>query len=64
MFESGMHLTRALAAPARCSAGMLQHLWRAAAQRAAAAATALPDARAANAELPTDGSRALKFLRD
>jgi hypothetical protein len=43
---------------------MLQHLWRAAAQRAAAAATALPDARAANAELPTDGSRALKFLRD
>jgi hypothetical protein len=42
---------------------MLQQLWRAAAQRAAAAATAVPDARAANAELPSDGARALNFLR-
>jgi hypothetical protein len=41
---------------------MLQQLWRATAQRAAAAATAVPDARAANEELPADGTRALNFL--
>jgi hypothetical protein len=41
---------------------MLQQLWRATAQRAAAAATAVPDARAANEKLPADGARALKFL--
>ena len=63
MFESGMHREGALAAPARCSPGMLQQLWRAAAQRAAAAATAVQDARAANEELPPDGTRALNFLR-
>jgi hypothetical protein len=63
MFESGMHLAGALAAPARCGAGMLQQLWRAAAQRAAAAATAVPDARAANEELPAHGARALKSSR-
>jgi hypothetical protein len=63
MFESGMHLAGALAAPARCAPGMLQQLWRAAAQRAAAAATAVPDACAADEELPADGARALKFLR-
>jgi hypothetical protein len=51
MLESGMHRTGALAAPARCAAGMLQQLWRAAAQRAAAAATAVPDAGAAHEEL-------------
>jgi hypothetical protein len=63
MFESGMHRAGALAAPARCAAGMLQQLWRASAQRAAAAATAVPDARAANEELPADGARALNYLR-
>jgi hypothetical protein len=42
---------------------MLQQLWRAAAQRAATAATAVQDARAANEELPADGARALNFLR-
>jgi hypothetical protein len=63
MFESGMHRTGALAASARCAAGMLQQLRRAAAQRAAAAATADSDARAANEELPADGARALNFLR-
>jgi hypothetical protein len=63
VFESGMHLAGALAASARCAAGMLQQLWRAAAQRAAAAATAVADARAANAELSAHGARALKFLR-
>jgi hypothetical protein len=35
---------------------------RAAAQRAAAAATAVSDARAADEELPSDGTRALKIL--
>jgi hypothetical protein len=63
MFESGMHLEGALAAPARCAARMLQQLWRAAAQRAAAVATAASDARAANAELPADGAGALRILR-
>ena len=63
MFESRMHRAGALAASARCAAGMLQQLRRAAAQRAAAAANAVPDARAANEELPADGARALKFLR-
>jgi hypothetical protein len=63
MFESGMHRAGALAALARCAAGMLQQLWRAAAQRAAAAATAVPDARAAHKELPADGARALNSLR-
>jgi len=63
MLESGMHRAGALAAPARCSAGVLQQLWRAAAQRAAAAATAVSDARPADEELPAHGSRALKFLR-
>jgi hypothetical protein len=63
MFESGMHRAGALAAPARYAARMLQQLWRAAAQCAAAAATAVPDARAAHEELPAAGARALKFLR-
>ena len=63
MLESGMHRAGALAAPARCSAAVLQQLWRAAAQRAAAAATAVSDARPADEELPALGSRALKFLR-
>ena len=63
MPESGMHRAGALAAPARCAAGMLQQLWRAAAQRAAAAATAVPYARAANEELSSDGARALRILR-
>ena len=63
MSESGMHRAGALVAPARCAARMLQQLRRAAAQCAAAAATALPDARAANEELPPDGARALNFLR-
>jgi hypothetical protein len=63
MFESGMHCARALAAPARCAARMLQQLWRTVAQRAAAAATAVSDARAANEKLPSDGARALNFLR-
>ena len=63
MFESGMHRTGALAASARCAAGMLQQLRRAAAQRAAAAATAVQDARAANEELPPDGARPLNYLR-
>jgi len=62
MFESGMHCTGTLAASARCAAGVLQQLWRAAAQRAAAAATAVSDARAADEELPSDGTRALKIL--
>jgi hypothetical protein len=62
MFESGMHCAGALAAPARCAAGVLQQLWRAAAQRAAAAATAVPDARATDEELPADGAWALKIL--
>jgi hypothetical protein len=61
MFESGMHLAGALAASARCAAGMLQQLWRAAAQRAAAAAAAVPDARAADEESPADGARTLNF---
>jgi hypothetical protein len=61
MFESGMHCTGALAAPARCAAGMLQQLWSAAAQRAAATATAVPHARATDEELPTDGTRSLGF---
>jgi hypothetical protein len=42
---------------------MLQQLWRTVAQRAAAAATAVSDARAANEKLPSDGARALNFLR-
>jgi len=62
MFESGMHRAGALVAPARCAARMLQQLWRAAAQRAAAAAIAVPHARAANEELPPDGARTLSFL--
>ena len=62
MFESGMHRAGSLAPSARCAAGMLQQLWRAAAQRAAAAAAALPDARAADEELPSDGARTLKFF--
>jgi hypothetical protein len=41
---------------------VLQQLWSAAAQRAAAAATAVSDARAANEELPADGAWALKIL--
>jgi hypothetical protein len=64
MFESGMHRAGALAASARCTAGVLQQLRRSAAQRAAAAATAISDARAANEELPADGARALRILRD
>jgi hypothetical protein len=56
MFESGMHRAGALVAPARCAARMLQPLWRAAAQCAAAAATALPHARATHEELPADGA--------
>jgi hypothetical protein len=63
VFESGMHRARALAAPARCAAGMLQQLRRAAAQRAAAAAAAFPDARATNEELPAGWAPPLKFLR-
>jgi hypothetical protein len=63
MFESGMHRAGTLAASARCAAGKLQQLWRAAAQCATAAAAAIPDARAANEELPADGARALNFLR-
>src|ERR1700691_6544237 len=59
MFESGMHRAGALVAPARCAPRMLQPLWRAAAQRAAAAATAVPDARADHAELPSAGARAV-----
>ena len=62
MFESGMPRAGALATSARCAAGVLQQLWSAAAQRAAAAATAVPDARAADEELPSDGTRALKIL--
>jgi hypothetical protein len=42
---------------------MLQQLWRAAARRAAAAAAAVSDARAADEELPSNGARALNFLR-
>jgi hypothetical protein len=42
---------------------MLQQLWRAVAQRAAAAATAVQDARAANGELPADGARPLNLFR-
>jgi hypothetical protein len=42
---------------------MLQQLWRAAAQRTAAAAAEVSNAGAANAELPADGARALKFWR-
>lgn len=61
MFESGVHRAGALAASARCAAGVLQQLWRAAAQRAATAATTVSDARAANEKLPSDGARALKF---
>jgi len=63
MFESGMHRAGALAASARCAAGMLQQLWRAAAQRATAAAAAVSDARAAHEELSAHGARALNFLR-
>jgi hypothetical protein len=63
MFESGMYRAGALVAPARCAARMLRPLWRAAAQRAAAVATALPHARATHEELPPDGARALNFLR-
>jgi hypothetical protein len=63
MFESGMHREGALAAVARCAARMLQQLWRAVAQRAAAAATAVQDARAANGELPADGARPLNLFR-
>ena len=63
MFEPGMHRAGTLAPAARCAAGKLQQLWRAAAQRAAAAATAVSDARPADEELPAHGSRALKFLR-
>jgi hypothetical protein len=62
VFESGMHCTGPLAAPARCAARVLQQLWSAAAQRAAAAATAVPDARATDEELPADGTRSLKIL--
>ena len=62
MFESGMPRARALAASARCAAGMLQQLRCAVAQRAAATATAVPDARAADEELPADGARALNFF--
>jgi hypothetical protein len=64
MFESGMHRAGTLAPAARCAAGKLQQLWRAAAQRAASAATAISNARAANEEFPADGARPLKFLRD
>jgi hypothetical protein len=63
MFESGMYRTGALAASARCAAGMLQQLWRAAAQRAAAAAAAISDAGATDEELPADGAGALRILR-
>jgi hypothetical protein len=63
MFESGMHRAGALVAPARCAARMLQPVWRAAAQRAAAAAPAVPNARAAHEELPPDGARPLNYLR-
>jgi hypothetical protein len=63
MFESGMHRAGPLAAPARCAAGMLQQLWRAAAQRATAAAAAVSHARAADEELPADGARALRIFR-
>jgi hypothetical protein len=62
VLESGVHRARALAASARCAAGMLQQLWRAAAQRAAAAAAAVSDARATDEELPADGARALRVL--
>jgi hypothetical protein len=41
---------------------MLQQLRCAVAQRAAATATAVPDARAADEELPADGARALNFF--
>jgi len=63
MFESGMHRAGALAASARCAAGKLQQLWGTAAQRAATAATAVPDARTTHEELPADGTRSLKILR-
>ncbi len=63
MFESGMPRAGALAAPARCATRMLHQLWRAAAQRAAAVATAVSDARAAHAELQADGARPLNYLR-
>jgi hypothetical protein len=62
MFESGMPRAGTLAASARCAAGMLQQLRRAVAQRAAATAAAVPDARAADEELPADGARALNFF--
>ena len=62
MFESGMHRARALAAPARCAARMLQQLWRAVAQRAAPAASAVPNARAAHEKLPANGARTLNDL--
>jgi hypothetical protein len=41
---------------------MLQQLWRATAQRATAAASAVSDARATDEELPSDGARALNAL--
>jgi hypothetical protein len=41
---------------------MLQQLWCATAQRAAAAAAAISDACAANEELSADGARTLKFF--
>jgi len=63
MFESGMQRAGALAALARCSSGMLQPLWRSAAQRAAAAATAVSDARAADEKLSAHGAGTLNFLR-
>ncbi len=64
MFESGMPGARALAAFARCSAGMLQQLRGAAAQRAAAAASAISHARTTDEELPPAGARALSFQLD
>jgi len=63
MFEPGMHRAGTLAAFARCAAGMLQQLWRATAQRAAAAAAAISHARATDEELPSHGARALRILR-
>jgi hypothetical protein len=42
---------------------MLQPLWRSAAQRAAAAATAVSDARAADEKLSAHGAGTLNFLR-
>ena len=62
MFESGMHGAGALAAFARRGAGELQQLRGAAAYGAAAAAATVPDARATDAELPAERTRAVKFF--